>query len=55
MARRPSTLGAERLSLACQRLEHTSRDQDPAIGGEQLDQLQATTSEARLALCQQLL
>jgi HPt (histidine-containing phosphotransfer) domain-containing protein len=50
-----ATFGATRLEFACQRLEHTGRDQDSAIEEEQLDELQAIASEAREALGQQLL
>jgi two-component system, sensor histidine kinase and response regulator len=50
-----ATLGATRLRLACQRLEHTGRDRDPAVDRKQLDQLQAAASETREALGRQLL
>jgi PAS domain S-box-containing protein len=50
-----ATFGATRLEFACQRLERTGRDQDSAVEEEQLDQLQATASEAREALGRQLL
>jgi two-component system sensor histidine kinase/response regulator len=50
-----ATFGATRLELACQRLEHTSRDQDPAVEEEQLDLLRATASEACEALGPRLL
>jgi two-component system, sensor histidine kinase and response regulator len=45
-----ATFGATRLEFACQRLEHTGRDQDPAVEEEQLDLLRATASEACKAL-----
>ena len=50
-----ATLGAARLRLACQRLEHTGRDQDPSIDQEQLDMLAPIVSETRRALRLQLL
>ncbi len=50
-----ATFGATRLEFACQRLEHTGRDQDSAVDKEQLDLLQATASEACEALGRQLL
>jgi two-component system sensor histidine kinase/response regulator len=50
-----ATFGATRLEFACQRLEHTGRDQDSTVDKEQLDRLQATASEAREALGRQLL
>ncbi len=50
-----ATFGATRLEFACQRLEHTSRDQDPAVGEEQLEELRATASEACEALGPRLL
>ncbi len=50
-----ATFGARRLEFACQRLEHTGRDQDSVVDQEQLDLLQATASEAREALGRQLL
>jgi two-component system sensor histidine kinase/response regulator len=50
-----ATFGARRLELACQRLEHTGREQDPAVEEEQLDLLRTTASEAYEALGRQLL
>jgi two-component system, sensor histidine kinase and response regulator len=50
-----ATLGAARLRLACQGLEHTTRDHDPDVDEAQLDELRATASQARRALREQLL
>jgi hypothetical protein len=43
------------LRLACQRLEHTGRDQDPGIEQAQLDMLEPIVSDTRHALREQLL
>jgi two-component system sensor histidine kinase/response regulator len=45
-----ATLGATRLSLSCQRLEHSGRGQDASVSEEQLVQLRAAAEEARHAL-----
>ncbi len=50
-----ATFGATRLEFACQRLEHTGRDRDPAVEEEQLEELRATASEACEALGPRLL
>jgi two-component system, sensor histidine kinase and response regulator len=50
-----ATLGAADLALICQRLEHTSRREDPDTGPEQLEQLHATAGEACRALREGLL
>ena len=50
-----ATLGASRLSGACQRLERTGRDRDPDIEEAQLDALAVIVAETRRALREQLL
>src|SRR5271154_2181534 len=50
-----ATLGASRLTLTCQRLEHSGRDRDPAVNSGQLDEVRSVASEAREALREQLL
>src|SRR5271154_319982 len=53
--RRVAPLGASRLTLTCQRLEHSGRDRDPAVNSGQLDEFRSVASEAREALREQLL
>jgi two-component system sensor histidine kinase/response regulator len=45
-----AALGANRLTLTCQRLEGSATDDDQSVGEEQIDQLNAAASEARDAL-----
>jgi two-component system, sensor histidine kinase and response regulator len=45
-----ATLGAARLRLSCQQLEHSGRGQDPSVSEEQLVQLRVTANEARQAV-----
>jgi CheY-like chemotaxis protein len=45
-----ATLGAARLRLSCQNLEHNGRGQDGTISEEQLVQFRATANEARRAV-----
>jgi two-component system, sensor histidine kinase and response regulator len=49
------SVGATRLALSCQRLEQSSRDQDPAIKLEQLAELHAAATSTRVALRDRLL
>jgi two-component system, sensor histidine kinase and response regulator len=50
-----ASLGATRLSLCCQRLEQSSREQDPAITHRQLTELHAAAAWTRLTLRDRLL
>jgi HPt (histidine-containing phosphotransfer) domain-containing protein len=45
-----ATLGAARLRLSCQKLEHSGRGQDASVSEVELVQLRATADEARQAL-----
>jgi CheY-like chemotaxis protein len=49
-----ATIGATRLSAACERLERTGRMGDPEVGEEQLAELRALVAEAREGLEQHL-
>jgi PAS domain S-box-containing protein len=49
-----ATIGARRLSAACERLERTGRIGDPEVGEEQLAELRALVAEAREELEQHL-
>jgi len=50
-----ASVGATRLALSCQRLEQSSRNQDPAIKLEQLVELHAAATSTRVALRERLL
>ncbi|HSZ14745.1 MAG TPA: ATP-binding protein [Solirubrobacteraceae bacterium] len=50
-----ASLGAKRLALSCQRLEQSGSDQDPAVGAEQLAELDAAATLTRVALPGRLL
>jgi HPt (histidine-containing phosphotransfer) domain-containing protein len=50
-----ATLGANRLCLYCQQLEHKGRDGDPLVGESQLRDLRTIAAEARQALREQML
>jgi PAS domain S-box-containing protein len=50
-----ATIGATRLSVACERLERSGRASDPDVGEEQVAELRALALQARRELEQQLL
>jgi len=50
-----ATLGASRLTLTCERLEHSGRDDDPAVDSRQLDEFRSVACEAGEALREELL
>jgi signal transduction histidine kinase/CheY-like chemotaxis protein len=50
-----ATLGAVRLSRACQSLEHSGRDQDRSVSDAELEMLSATACASHRALCERLL
>jgi two-component system, sensor histidine kinase and response regulator len=50
-----ASVGARRLAVSCQHLEQSSRDQDPAVNGDQLAELRATAELTRAAIANQLL